>query len=134
MPYALVPLALLLAAPPGLAGDERHPAVGADVAPDACITCHAERTPRIVKEWESGQHGLVLVKCFVCHGSTGKDFTEHAGVARCGACHDAEVASLAPVRAKFGAKAKAADCFSCHEPHTLAAREGGESPHGAQAR
>jgi formate-dependent nitrite reductase cytochrome c552 subunit len=126
-----VPLALFLAAPPAIADDGPHPDVGPDFAPDACISCHTDQTPEIVKQWESGQHGLVLVKCFVCHGSTGKDFTEHPKATRCQGCHAAEVASLVPAKSK-GRKAKAADCFSCHAPHALAAREGAESPHAAR--
>jgi hypothetical protein len=127
----LAPLALLLA-PPAIADDEPHPDVGTDFAPDACISCHTEQTPEIVKEWESGPHGLVLVKCFVCHGSTGKDFAEHPKATRCEGCHAAQVASIAPARKKGGAKGKAPDCFSCHAPHALAAREGAQSPHAAR--
>jgi hypothetical protein len=124
---------LLLAASQGLADDKAHPDVGTDAAPDACVTCHAEQTPEIVREWESGKHGLVLVKCFVCHGSTGRDFAEHPKAARCEGCHAAEVASAAALPAKASGKAaKTAGCFSCHAPHTLAAREGATSPHGAR--
>ena len=125
----LAPLALLLSSP-AFAAPKAHPDVGTDFAPDACINCHTDETPDIVKQWESGQHGLVLVKCFVCHGSTGKDFAERPKAARCQGCHAAEVASVAP--AKKGAKAKPADCFSCHAPHALAAREGATSPHAAR--
>jgi hypothetical protein len=129
MHRTLVPLALLLAAPPALAG-EAHPAVDPDGNADACQSCHETATPAIVKQWEGGTHGLVLVKCFVCHGSTGKDFVLRAKPGRCEGCHPAEVASTAP--AKSAKSAKAADCFGCHAPHTLAAPAGAGSPHAAR--
>lgn len=124
-------LAVLLLASPAAARDRPHPDVGpADASGDACQGCHATRTPEIVKQWEAGTHGLMLVKCFVCHGSTGKDFVGHAAPSRCDGCHAAEVASVVP--AKRSRKAKAADCFDCHSPHDLAVREGAANPHGAR--
>ncbi len=63
-----------------------------------------------------------MVKCLVCHGSTGKDFTQVARPERCAGCHAAEVASVTPARGKPAA------CFSCHAPHALTA-PGKPSPH-----
>ncbi len=126
----LLPLALLLASPAGLAAEKRHPDTGADVAPDACLTCHSGETPEIVNAWASGKHGLLLVKCFVCHGSTGKDFAGRPSPTRCRGCHASEVDSVTAVK---GPQArKAGDCFACHAPHALAAREGVTSPHAAR--
>jgi hypothetical protein len=119
----LVPLLpLLLAAPAKQAG---HPALGADRPPDACETCHAEATPAAVKAWEGGAHGLNLVKCVVCHGSTGKDFARAPAPRRCQSCHADQVASAAPAKGK---QAPARGCFECHDPHALSA-EGKPNPH-----
>jgi hypothetical protein len=126
MSPALLPLALLLAAAPP--ANRPHPAVGPEAPGDACRDCHAERTPDVVREWEAGPHGLLLVKCLVCHGSTGKDFARRPDPRRCAGCHADQVASVVPARR--GAK-PAADCFSCHSPHSLAA-EGGPNPHVAR--
>jgi hypothetical protein len=126
MPRArLVRLALLvatLAAPggPGQAAPPRHPATGPD---QDCAGCHEQATPAAWKAWNDGAHGLALVKCQVCHGSTGKDFTLRPSVERCRGCHAAEVASGAPL-AKKGV-----GCFTCHAPHGLAAR-----PHAPHAK
>jgi hypothetical protein len=119
-------LVSLLAASPALATG-KHPAAGDPADPDACLSCHAEKTPAVVKEWEGGPHGLVLVKCFVCHGSTGKDFAARPQPAqRCQGCHSAEVAS---VTAPSG---KAQGCFACHAPHALSVAAGKKNPHTAQ--
>lgn len=122
MPHAALLLALLLSATPA-AKRTGHPDVGETGSPDACLACHAEATPQVVKQWEEGRHGLGLVKCFVCHGSVGKDFTRAPGIGRCEGCHPAEFASLAAAR-RAGPKA----CFDCHSPHALGA-QGKESPH-----
>jgi hypothetical protein len=117
----------LLAASPALAAD-RHPGgAGPSGDPEACLSCHAEKTPAVVKQWESGPHGLLLVKCFVCHGSTGKDFSARPVAAeRCRGCHPAQVASVTP------AKGERRGCFACHAPHALSVTTGANTPHPAQ--
>jgi hypothetical protein len=100
------------AAAPRGAGAKPHPRI--DVQADAeCATCHRTETPQAVEDWEQGPHGAALVKCFVCHGSTGKDFraVPVASAAACQGCHAKQVASLARRSVK--------DCFACHAPHTL---------------
>jgi len=92
-----------------------HPAVDPAVE---CATCHADATPAVVAEWTRGPHGLALVKCFVCHGSTGADFAARPTTTRCAGCHAAEALTAA---------ARNQNCFACHAPHALAAR--GASPH-----
>jgi len=121
---SLLPL-LLLAAAPGRKPPAGHPDAGPNPAPDACETCHAEATPEVMKAWEGGAHGLSLVKCFVCHGSTGRDFVRAPAAPRCEGCHPAEVASLAPAKGK---KTAAPGCFACHDRHALTA-EGKPNPH-----
>ena len=93
-----------------------HPSV--DAAAD-CATCHEQATPAVVADWKQGPHGLALVKCFVCHGSSGADFAARPAGARCDGCHPGESSSVA---------ATGAACSSCHAPHTLAARASA-SPH-----
>lgn len=124
----VVPLSLLLlaAAGPAPARQRAHPAAPPDPSAEACVGCHARATPAVVSSWESGGHGLVLVKCFVCHGTTGADFRRSPDLARCGGCHAANVASAA--------RAKAGGCFGCHAPHDLAAAQGKPNPHTTLAR
>jgi hypothetical protein len=98
-----------------------HPDVASKLATSDCAGCHAQATPAVAREWEESPHGLALVKCLACHGSTGKDFTLAPQPERCRACHAAEVASVTPATGKPRA------CFSCHAPHTL--RADAESPH-----
>jgi hypothetical protein len=114
-------VAFLLASP--AAADEHPPApAGADAG--ACLSCHAHATPELVKQWARGAHGPMLVTCFVCHGSTGKDFAARpTSGGRCEGCHAAQAASVA--------HGDAGACLGCHAPHTLAAREPKGNPHGA---
>ncbi|HET7824511.1 MAG TPA: hypothetical protein VFK90_04225 [Anaeromyxobacter sp.] len=128
MVRTLVTLAALLAAGTP-AKQARHPDVGATQPADACAACHAEKTPGVVMQWEYGRHGLLLVKCFACHGSTGADFARRPRAARCEGCHPAELASLANARGRSGS---GPDCFACHGPHSLAVAEGAKSPHVAR--
>jgi hypothetical protein len=115
-------LALPAAAAPARGKARRHPDVSAERAVQDCHECHRLKTPAVVTEWEAGPHGVGMVKCLVCHGSTGQDFTRVARADRCAGCHAAEVASVTPARGK------PATCFSCHAPHALAA-PGKPSPH-----
>ena len=111
---ALAPL-LLAAAAPALAAPKAgraHPDVAGE---QDCAACHRDATPAAFTAWDASPHGVALVKCFVCHGSTGKDFRARpaAAAATCGACHAAQVESVARRAVK--------DCFACHAPHALSA-------------
>ncbi len=118
-----LPLALPAAAAPAAGkGAPRHPDVAAVQAVEDCHECHRRKTPAVVTEWEAGPHGVGMVKCLVCHGSTGLDFTRAGRPDGCAGCHAAEVASVTPARGKPTA------CFSCHAPHALAA-PGKPNPH-----
>ena len=118
---AVLAAAVSLAAPPRKEKKAVHPEVG---AAETCDGCHAEMTPEVVREWNMGKHGLYGVKCFICHGSTGKDFVRRAPKERCIACHAEMVASM--TRPKLAGK----DCFSCHEPHPLSSHL--EGLHGGE--
>jgi hypothetical protein len=134
----ILPLALaLLLGSPALAAEKGHPDVGPDRSLESCEGCHAEATPQVVKEWEGSKHGLVLVKCLVCHGSTGKDFVVRTKAARCAGCHPVEAAAVVPAKAakakgKAAAEPPAAECFACHAPHSLETAPGAANPHAAR--
>jgi hypothetical protein len=116
---AVVAVAVLGFAPPALsqarpparkAAKAAHPDVGRD---QDCQGCHAGATPASFEAWRQGKHGLDLVTCVVCHGSTGADFTRRPAADRCTGCHSAQTATLA---APF---MKGKDCFTCHPGHAL---------------
>jgi hypothetical protein len=104
--------ALLLAALPSSAGARVRGHVPTQGEQD-CAACHRTRTPEAFSDWERSPHGLALVKCVVCHGSTGKDFRARPAAAGCGSCHAAQEASVA--------RRSVTDCFACHAPHSLSA-------------
>jgi hypothetical protein len=87
-----------------------HPRVD---AAQACEECHAEATPAVFQQWRQSTHGLNLVKCFVCHGSTGSDFRRRPVADRCVGCHADQVSTMRE------ASMKGKDCFTCHAPHAL---------------
>ena len=90
-----------------------------------CDDCHKEDTPEAYKAWQGSLHGLNGVKCFVCHGSTGKDFVKRPSSQRCRGCHAAEVAQLATP------KLQGKRCDSCHPGHELKPKDRTlKSPHG----
>ncbi len=116
-------LAVLLSTAPAWGAGKARPPPDTQGDQD-CASCHAQSTPAVVEAWEASPHGVALVKCLVCHGSTGKDFVRTAAPERCRGCHGAEVDSAAPL-----AKRGVTSCFACHDPHALRA-----SPHGRRAR
>ena len=105
---AAIALALALPSPARPAPRRAHPDVKGE---QECATCHRAGTPDAFAAWEGSPHGIALVKCVVCHGSTGKDFRARPAASGCVSCHPAEVASLKPRAVK--------DCFACHAPHAL---------------
>ncbi len=100
-----------------------HPQV--DASSQSCAGCHADATPQIAKEWEAGRHGLSLVRCYVCHGSTGADFRARPDTAGCRSCHSLQ--AMGGPGAVAGAEPRS-DCFTCHAPHALSAK-GKTNPH-----
>jgi hypothetical protein len=104
---------LLAAALPSCATGDRartHVATGGE---QDCAACHQTKTAAAFAEWERSPHGVALVKCVVCHGSTGEDFRAKPAASGCGSCHAAQ--------AESAEKRALADCFACHAPHTLSA-------------
>ena len=73
----------------------------------------AGATPAVFQQWRQGAHGLNLVKCFVCHGSTGSDFRLRPVADRCVGCHADQVSTMREP------SMKGKDCFTCHAAHAL---------------
>ncbi len=86
-----------------------------------CVECHGNQE----KIWMDGKHGLMGVKCVVCHGSPEVNFTAKPGLDRCRGCHGDAVAN---VLKKLPAKEQT--CFLCHEHHTAAVKESAKNRTG----
>lgn len=86
-----------------------------DTASD-CYECHAKATPKVAQDWFESKHGVMLVKCFVCHGQPdGKGsipFSVDPDVNQtCRKCHDP---SIQMMEAKYGLDPQ---CNGCHPFH-----------------
>jgi len=75
-----------------------------------CSECHGAQ----MQVWQDGKHGLMNVKCIVCHGSTDKNFTPKPDIYKCRGCHEEKVADVKKNLSK-GIKT----CFICHDHHSL---------------
>jgi hypothetical protein len=89
-----------------------------------CEECHSSQE----KVWLGGKHGLMGVKCVVCHGSPEQNFVPKPGVDRCRGCHEAEVSTVTMLPAKDQA------CFLCHDHHTDALKESAKNKAGFHRR
>jgi hypothetical protein len=96
-----------------------HPEV--DTGLGTCAGCHAQATSAVTAQWSGSRHGMALVECFICHGSTGQDFRAHPEPTGCQGCHPVQVSSVTRDGRTQG-------CFQCHPPHALRA-QGKTSPH-----
>ncbi len=89
-------------------------------APDSaadCYECHKKATPKIANDWRESKHGVVLMKCFVCHGQPDGKGSVPWSVnpdpkAVCQKCHDPAMKRMAE---KYGMES--ADCNRCHPFH-----------------
>ena len=114
-------LASVLVAPTMAASTEESAVEHMEVeATDTCDGCHAEITPGIHADWYGSKHGLLNVKCFVCHGAVGEEFRLEPESDRCVGCHYEQVQSLSTEMME------GKTCFSCHPPHAL-------GPHAADS-
>jgi len=82
-----------------------------------CYACHLKTTPKIAQDWYEGKHGMLLVKCFVCHGQPdGKGAVEFAVDPDpdkvCRKCHDPAVNRM---EEKFGLRPQCNDCHPYHQ-------------------
>ena len=108
-------LAVVLAAATTLAATPIKHLIAPDSAAD-CYECHKKATPKIAQNWYESKHGVVLMKCFVCHGQPdGKGSVPWSVVPSptkvCRKCHDP---AMKRMEQKFGLKP---DCYSCHPFH-----------------
>ncbi len=81
-----------------------------------CVTCHERTTAEITQDWKESKHGIMLVKCVVCHGEpdgTGAvPFAAKPDPERiCSQCHDPAMKSMTE---KYG---ELLDCNTCHPHH-----------------
>jgi hypothetical protein len=81
-----------------------------------CVSCHAKSTPKVAQDWQESKHGVMLVKCVVCHGEPNGEgsipFSARPGaIDICARCHDPAIKRMAE---KFGGDA---ECNSCHPRH-----------------
>lgn len=85
-----------------------------------CSECHKSQA----EAWQNGKHGVLDVKCVVCHGSTDKNFHAKPDINRCRGCHWEKVAD---VEKKLYPKER--KCTLCHTLHSLKSKfhsEGGK--------
>lgn len=70
-----------------------------------CISCHAERQPKLVEKWQSGVHASEGVGCYECHSTKRDDPSVKAGhygfdvslivsPLKCAECHSEEYKSF----------------------------------------
>lgn len=81
-----------------------------------CYECHLKSTPKVAQDWMESKHGVMLVKCFVCHGQhDGKGSVPWAVNpdvdATCRKCHDP---SIKKMQEKYGVEQ---NCSECHPYH-----------------
>jgi hypothetical protein len=84
-----------------------------------CSECHANAATT----WLNGKHGLMTVKCVICHGSTEKNFAAKPGIDRCNGCHE-ELVEQVKRRPTAGQKS----CSPCHDHHSVAVKNPPVSP------
>ena len=86
-----------------------------DTASD-CYECHFKATPKVAQDWYESKHGIMLVKCFVCHGQPdGKGSIPYAVDpdvnTTCRKCHDPGIKRM---EEKYGLDPKCNDCHPFH--------------------
>jgi len=104
----LIIILLMLALPFTVAAKEKK---HIKTSPDqACYECHGD----VMQIWQDGKHGLMNVKCVVCHGPTDKNFIAKPDIYRCRGCHGEKVDD---VEKKLPQKLR--NCFLCHDKHSV---------------
>ena len=81
-----------------------------------CVTCHTKSTAMVSQDWKESKHGVMLVKCVVCHGEPdGKGSipfsAKPSARAICVRCHEPAIQRMT---VKYGG---GDDCNSCHPHH-----------------
>lgn len=75
-----------------------------------CAECHDAQA----KVWFENKHGLMNVKCVICHGSTEQNFTVSPDIYKCRGCHAEQVTQAVELLGE-----KKASCMVCHDPHAV---------------
>jgi NAD-dependent SIR2 family protein deacetylase len=81
-----------------------------------CVSCHTKTTAKVAQDWQESKHGVMLVKCVVCHGEPdGKGSIPFSAkpdpMLICARCHDPAIKVMV---SKFGENL---DCNTCHPNH-----------------
>lgn len=81
-----------------------------------CYECHAKSTPKTAQDWLESKHGVMLVKCFVCHGQPDNKGSVPWAVnpdvnTTCRKCHEP---SIVKMENKYGVQL---NCSECHPFH-----------------
>ena len=81
-----------------------------------CYSCHVKSTPKVAQDWYESKHGIMLVKCVVCHGQPDNKgavpFSKNPAVeTESKKCHDPAIARM---EVKFGLDL---NCSQCHPYH-----------------
>jgi hypothetical protein len=81
-----------------------------------CYTCHVKASPKVAQDWYESKHGVMLVKCFVCHGQPDGQGSVPYAVSpnvnnTCRKCHDP---SIKRMEDKYGLEL---NCTKCHPFH-----------------
>ncbi|ADR19775.1 hypothetical protein [Calditerrivibrio nitroreducens] len=71
-----------------------------------CLSCH--EGSKQYEQWQSSAHGLILVKCEVCHGEE-KAFQKTPSDKVCRGCHADQAATMPAGKT----------CVTCHPAHTF---------------
>ena len=110
-------LIMVLAPAMALSASKKHPQVSVE---QECEECHDSEG----KVWLEGKHGLMNVKCGVCHGGLDKTFNAKPDIYRCRGCHADKVADVEKKLPK-----QSRNCFLCHDRHSVTVKfhsEGGK--------
>ena len=83
-----------------------HPELSQQEMLIACDACHQQETPDVYQEWYDSSHGMVMVKCYECHG-TFETFRVTPTRDNCAVCH-ANMMDKCP---------DDKPCWQCHIPH-----------------
>ena len=89
------------------AKEKKHIEIPAD---QECSDCHTAQA----QVWMEGKHGLMNVKCVICHDSSDKAMIAKKDIYKCRGCHGQQVKD---VEEKLPAQAR--NCYLCHNNHSL---------------
>ncbi|OGQ99238.1 MAG: hypothetical protein A2505_05835 [Deltaproteobacteria bacterium RIFOXYD12_FULL_55_16] len=118
--FILLGLCLLMQPQAVLGAEKKHPATQEN---QECVECHSDQE----KPWFNGKHGLMGVKCIVCHGATDRNFFPSPRIEACRGCHADQVAQAMKAKGKTEKS-----CFFCHDRHALTVQAESAKPYHAK--